>query len=358
MAASTTAGREEETLRLRTELSNMRRSLSWRITKPLRSISKLFRRDVSHQEPTPYSPRAAGRVSYLSEDEVLSHFPPYAGPGQPDSVTDFLGVRTQLAFLPNVGHWSGKVLGHPVESDAPGQETYVWGRSEWIGTLRSVLEAQGSLTAVELGAGWGPWLVAAAAAARRKDIKKIHLAAVEGSKEHVEYLSRHFLDNGLDPADHFIFAGVVGTYDGTAKFPKLLNPSHDYGGQADFEGGFDPAEHQDKKDCPKLLFDEFEEVPCIDLNTLLQKHPRVDLIHCDIQGAEGAVLSASIDELTSRVRRIVVGTHSRHVEARLLDLFVDAGWALEAEEHCRMAFARGRKTVTLDGVQVWRNDGV
>lgn len=358
MSAAATSNREEEVARLRIELAAMRRSLSWRVTKPLRSIAKFFRKDPTHLDPVLSVPASKRRALRISGEEAFSHFPPYTGPGTPGSYTDFLGVRTNVEFQPGVERWSGEVFGHPGEYDGSTEVTNAWARTEWIGTLKSVLEARGSLTVFELGAGWGPWLVAAAAAARRKGISKVRLVGVEGSKEHVDYMRRHFLDNGIDPVDHHLFTGVVGTYDGTAKFPKLRSPSDDYGAQAEFGAEADPAVLDDQRDCPKLAFDELEEVPCIALNTLLRQYSAVDLIHCDIQGAEGTVLGASIEELTKRVRRIVVGTHSRHVEAQLLDLFVDAGWTLETEEPCCMTFAPGRKTLSVDGVQVWRNDGV
>ncbi len=53
--------------------------------------------------------------------------------------------------------------------------------------LSSVLEAKDRLVAFELGAGWGPRLVTAAVAARRRGIRDIQLVGVEGSAEHVAF---------------------------------------------------------------------------------------------------------------------------------------------------------------------------
>src|SRR5258708_36888539 len=99
--------------------------------------------------------------------------------------------------------------------------------AEWIGTLRSVLEAQQRFTVVELGAGWAPWLVAGHNAARRKGIAEIHLMGVEGSPDHIDFMHQNFHDNGINPAAHRLIYGVVGTTDAGARFPRLDRPDID-----------------------------------------------------------------------------------------------------------------------------------
>ncbi len=74
------------------------------------------------------------------------------------------------------------------------------------------------------------------------------------------------------------------------------------------------------------------------LTTLLAGFARVDIIHCDIQGAEADVISAALPRMTRVVRRIVVGTHSRGIEDRLFGAFLDSGWRIESETAC--AFGR------------------
>jgi hypothetical protein len=103
---------------------------------------------------------------------------------------------------------------------------------EWAGALRAVLDATTGLVAAELGAGWGPWLVSLCRAAQLKGIQNIRLLAVEGSTEHYGYLLSHFADNGLDPREHTLLHGVVGTRDGVAEFPVLADPSSDWGSRA------------------------------------------------------------------------------------------------------------------------------
>ena len=102
---------------------------------------------------------------------------------------------------------------------AQSNERFLHSREEWLGCLNAVAAARGQIVAVELGAGWGPWLVAAYAAARRRGIRNIKLVGVEGLPEHVEMMRQHFIDNGIRPGDHTLYQAVVGTRDGTAWFP-------------------------------------------------------------------------------------------------------------------------------------------
>lgn len=99
------------------------------------------------------------------------------------------------------------------------------------------------------------------------------------------------------------------------------------------------------------------EVPCWSLAALLRDLPDlVALIHCDVQGVEADVLLAGSEALTSRVRRIVIGTHGRGIEGRLLDQFFGLGWTLEHEATCiYRQLGSGRLSLLEDGVQVWRN---
>jgi FkbM family methyltransferase len=276
--------------------------------------------------------------------EVLIHFPAWTGEAEPGFWRDFLGVRTRCSYLgDNYAVLSGTVEGTPGTEKHPLHDP-----AEWIGTLRSVMEAAatGRFVAVELGAGWAPWLVGAAAAAKSRGIKSIKLAGVEGSAQHFAFMQQHFRDNGLDPAAHLLLHAVAGNTDGTAGFPILCDPRTEWGAKADFHAA-------EKSDAAAF----FEEVPCISIETILKQLPPVDLIHCDIQGAEYEVMKAAAATLQSRVRRVVIGTHSRQIEADLLALFGNLGWTLEAECACRIdqPAPQGLPVLSKDGYQVWSN---
>lgn len=260
-------------------------------------------------------------------------FPPWSGPTEPEFYYDFLGVRTRIRYVP-VPEWvSGHIFGHP---DPDPKTHFLHTHAEWIGALRAILEAKDKLVAIELGAGWGPWVVAAYKAALLRGIANIKLVGVEGLFEHVEMMRQHCDDNGLTPEHRVLIYGVVGVEDGTAYFPIVPNPIADWGAHAAFVDTQPP---------------NTTAVRCISLPTLLSWFDCVDLIHCDIQGAEAHVFPAAIDDLNRKVRRVVIGTHSPDIHQILIDAFGAAGWRAEA-------LASGplnEHGYHEDGTQVWRN---
>jgi len=251
--------------------------------------------------------------------------------------TDRFGVRTRIGYLPPTYEtYSGKVGSADGTFDMELHEM-----EELNALLRSISTSKGQFAIMELGAGWGPWIVLGAQMARRRGLPTV-LMGVEGSSDHVQFMHTHMADNGLDPASHHVVHAVVGTQDGSAHFPKLPNPSHEWGAEARFD--LDPAGAA-----------EMETVSCVSLPTLLHRMPVLDFLHCDVQGAEADLFDAAIKAVNHRVRRACVGTHSRAIEAKLLDLFAGQGWVLEAEKPCSFSQAATKLVLVADGVQVWRN---
>lgn len=282
---------------------------------------------------------------------LLAGFKHYAGHGQPGFYMDFLGVRTRVHYVPEGRTYENQVVPLPTD-DRP----FLFETAEWEGMLRSVLEARGSLVAIELGAGWGPWLVSCHAAARQRGIDDIKLAGVEASEDHFACMLQHLRDNGIDPEQHDLFKGVVGKTDGFAYFPRLPDAHEDWGAQALIAHDEPGADTLDNVvDYRGTTFEKMDRVPSIALNSLLQRYDHIDVMHCDIQDSEGDVLPPAVDELSKRVRRVVVGTHSRKSEGALLEAFVAAGWTLEADRSCRYVFDKDRLVLLLDGIQVWAN---
>lgn len=303
------------------------------------SLEDIRRRFLQSSEFKEYLAAQSAALKQPSVDSaVLAAFPAYDGPGVEGFFTDFIGTRTRCSYLPDAYAGASGIVEGP-----PGTERFgLHEPPEWEGTLRSVLEARSRFVAVELGAGWGPWLVASARAAQLRGIADIRLAGVEGASGHYGFLLQHFRDNGIDPAAHDLLHAVVGVEDGVARFPKLDVPSADWGAQASYGDGH--------------ASEQFDEVPSVSIATLLSKLPPVDLLHCDVQGAEGDVLTAAADVLSSRVRRIVVGTHGRAIEDRLMASFGANGWVLEHESPCRFIQGpTGAMLLVADGTQVWRN---
>jgi FkbM family methyltransferase len=271
------------------------------------------------------------------DEEIIRSFPKYEGPGTPGFVTDFLGIRTRTSYISSLTA-DGAVEGYPIPGNfhATGLE--------WAGTLRAVLDAGPSVVAAELGAGWGPWLVTVARAAQSRGISDVRLIGVEGSRSHVEYMRTHFADNGLDPDRHTLLHGIAAAADGEAEFPVLDEPASQWGTAAIQAGEARPASGV-----------RTEVLRAYSLASLLDSCAAADLVHIDIQGHEADVVAASEAVLNQKVKRLVIGTHGRHLEQQLLDTLGRRGWTLESEEPCIFQQTESGLHLFIDGCQVWRN---
>ena len=281
----------------------------------------------------------------LLDFAIANAFAPFKKPESiPGNIRDFLGTTMSVRYLPaDHVHLGGMVSGSIPRPGGP----ELHGTAEWVGTLRSILECGDKFTAFELGAGWGPWLVASFFGARVRGIKDVNLVGVEASAEHFSFMRQHFAANGLDPDTFALHRAIIAPADGIAHFPKLHVGAEDYGANAVFNA--------DERDSAATR-GELEEVRAIGLTSLLSEHERVDLIHMDIQGHEEDVLRSAILSLNARVRRMIIGTHSRSIEGHLLDLLSAQGWICEFEQPCRMqSTADGKLLLVADGEQVWRN---
>jgi FkbM family methyltransferase len=239
--------------------------------------------------------------------EIMKKIPAWAETAEPDSYRDFLGVRTRVAYLPDAyRNFAGKVEGEPSTERAG----ICHDPLEWAGVLAAVSEAKDRFVCIELGAGWGPFVVGAAKAAQRRGIEEILLVAVEPVAERIEFLRQHFVDNGLDPNAHHIVQAVIARDHGTARFEKLED-ARDGDGRAIYYG------------LPNWLSVPdyaLENVQCVPLRTLMSNLAVVDVIHFDIQGAEWEIISRAIDLLNEKVRRLVIGTHRREIEQGACEL--------------------------------------
>lgn len=289
--------------------------------------------------------RALGLVGALNDEELglLYHF---QQPAEPigDSIISFIGARTRVDVMATLRGAGGVVEGLPLPCNFHGDI------HEWLGLLRAVRGAHESFVAVELGAGWGPWLVAGALAARRRGIEQVSLTAVEGDAGKLPMIEQHFRDNGLDPAQHRIVHGVVAARDGHARFPEPADASVDWGAAS-----LDGEARHGRRDGNALRPDRIVKLPAWSLTSLLEPHERVDFVHCDIQGDEVAVLSSGRRVLDRKVAWLVVGTHGRDLELELLRRFSERGWTLEYEQPCRLSQQQGAVVLAVDGVQVWSN---
>ncbi len=256
-------------------------------------------------------------------------------------VKNFVGTRTRVshasAFSP---------LGGFCCNDIPTRaQDYHAEPVEYVGTLRAIEAGAGAFVGVELGAGWGSWAVTSGFVARRMGRSPIRLYAVEGNDRKIANIRTHFADNGFDPDAHVQVSAVIGASDGYALFP-ITEATEGWGSSAIFT--------ESDEDRPG-----YERVRSISLETLLKDEPLIDFIHFDIQGAEADAVAAAIGMLTAKVRYMVIGTHSRVIEGKLIETLQSHGWLLENEQPSRSR--RGRNSIEVliaDGTQVWRNPAI
>jgi FkbM family methyltransferase len=298
---------------------------------------------AQHQED---EPRGCSR----SEAEaVFSKFRKHQESGRHGFVTNFLGGLTDVRFVA-LDSLSGVAEGYPIPGNFHGDTL------EWIGTLRSASDADSSFNMLELGAGWAPWCVIGYIAAKQRGIGSIKVIAVEGDAGHIKFILQTFAANGIGPDVGEAIHGVVGLTDGEALFPKAIDASRVYGGTAALsEADKTVGAFAEFTASQFALLEGAEQLPCFSLTTLMRDFDKLDLIHCDIQGAEGNLFENAIDLVSSKVKRIVVGTHSFKIDRQLASLFPKNNWELEGINACVMRESDRKPIIVHDGVQVWRN---
>jgi FkbM family methyltransferase len=265
-----------------------------------------------------------------------------------------------------------------MNDDVPSQVPFVGTRYprfdeeyfEWIDLLEAVAAANGRFTMVELGAGWGRWLINAAAAARQCGVTEFSLVGVEAEPTHFHWMQQHFHDNDVDPEVHTLINAAVSPAGGSVRF-HVGDPSAWYGQAIDMNQPHveRPTRLRKVRSLLELRQNSTElpiveeptdrrivEVPAITLSAILGELEFVDLADLDIQGAEADVLESAEELLSSKVNRVHIGTHSEENEARLRALFGRLGWEKLND------YASGAEVETpwgaiefQDGVQTWRN---
>ncbi len=288
---------------------------------------------------------------YTDDDAALIRR--YAQSGltaQRDYLVDFIGVRTHHSALWSaIGHLKGTIGSLPFPADHHAEAI------EWVGLLKAVESCTDRFVAMELGAGWGPWITAGAVVAQRIGVPEIRLTGVEADPGRFEMMNRHLTDNGFDPREHRLIQGAVGAKRGLARWPSISNAAEAGGARPVREANLgDAAYSGDLADGMDVEVHSFRE--------LLLLEPQWDFVHIDIQGWEAEVLASCGATLSERVRWLVVGTHSRALDGAVLGQMWQQGWVLENEKPTKFEFRQNSASLEamtqIDGTQVWRNPAV
>ncbi len=313
----------------------------------VRALRRRVRRLLHPEPPAPPDELQIYRGYTQADLAVFEPFDIRPAP-TPGFVTDFHGGRTRTSLLwDSARPLDGTVLPRPIPADYHAETI------EWVGTLRSVLEARGGYAAMEVGAGMGPWLVAAGVAARLRGLSPIRLAGIEADPARFAAMRQNLADNGFDPDAQMLIEGAAGATAGIAHWPVREDARNDAGMRPVRDGVADDAAYYEG-DVGRAM-----EVKVHALGPLLAREPRWDLLHIDIQGGEGELCAGVIDAMSKHVRRLVVATHSRVLDGAVMATMRAARWRLEAEKPTRFIpqddIASLERMATHDGTQVWRN---
>lgn len=279
----------------------------------------------------------------FAKDPIFSQFTPWEGRADAGFDLNFVGQRTDVTF--NAG-WADEERMKDRYAWPPypalGEETF-----EWINLLSAILEAKDKFNMIELGAGYGRWVISAACALRRTRANlPFKLMAVEGDPTHYGWMIKHFADNGINRQDHRLINAAVSDKDGEVIFTKADDPSLHYGQLI-----VDRAEYAERfghKAAPNTR--------CFALATLLKEFDIVDVIDMDIQGAELSVVSACPAELSAKVRRVHIGTHGVELESGLRTFFRGLGWSCQWDFGTQGVRDTPYGSVRFeDGAQTWIN---
>src|SRR6201999_3912496 len=97
----------------------------------------------------------------------------------------------------------------------------------------------------------------------------------------------------------------------------------------------------------QLATGRYDELPVLALDEVVGAVPRVDLLHMDIQGGEADFVHDCMATLSEKVAYLVIGTHSRAIEGRLMTDLLAAGWVLEIERPCDFTLSPSTGPVTV-----------
>lgn len=218
--------------------------------------------------------------------------------------------------------------------------------AEWAAVLRAVDISGDNYRVAELGCGWGCWVLNSGCAARWTG-RQVQLIGIEGDAEHLKFAQQGIQDNGFEEAEYTLIRGIAAPDTGMALFP-IVNDAGDVWGS---EPIFDASEAQISEAVEKGTHELLEMYP---ISTIAEEEP-LDLLHIDIQGGEADLIDDCLKELNALVRYIVIGTHSRQIEGRIMNTLLSAGWQLEIERPAIFSIVDGFPHIQVDGVQGWRN---
>jgi len=258
-------------------------------------------------------------------------------------LTNFVGLKIAPEYMPeSIRNRIGTVECPPIPAN--------WHAdiSEFGAVLRAVdLSSTPYFIMGELGCGWGCWMGISGLLAKKKGLD-ITLYGIEGDKRHISWANENMVNNGFSQKEYHIVEGIASATSGKALFPIIDKGIMNYG----LKPIFNASEQEVRK---ALESKSHSLLPMVTLGRLFRDESRVDLLHIDIQGGEVDLISGSMDYLSKHVSYLVIGTHSRSIEGKLIDILLKNGWIFEIERPAIFHMKQNELVTSVDGVQGWRN---
>lgn len=186
---------------------------------------------------------------------------------------------------------------------------------QWFKWMVSKLSNKETPNLIEVGSGWGAWCLAMAGLLKDKDY---HCYAIEANPEYIELTKQHLIGQGIKCQ---IIECAVTDKIGTVRFNTDFVPF----GQGIIFDGFIKGSHKLAWlwGILHLLFHKTVKVKTLTLDSLLDKYQidHVDILQMDIQGTEvKAIQGAEASIINNRIDYLMIGTHHRNNNLKLLDL--------------------------------------
>lgn len=245
----------------------------------------------------------------------IKSFTPWLGQADGVFLYNFLGVKTDPKFR---NGFKPTPKGMHISNYPHPDQTYF----ELLFLINSVNNAGGKeFSMIELGAGYGYWLVIASKLLERAKGEQVvpRLTGVEMETGRFHWMEEHFSNNGLDPTQHHLIHAAVSDHSGSARYLRRRDSSSEYGlslqrivGWRSYRGAGNTAGGT--------------EIRCVSLRDLLESENYVNFVHVDVQREEWVVIRHGLEELTKKVGWLLIGTHSSWQYRRLQRLLERRGW--------------------------------
>ncbi|PVM89681.1 hypothetical protein DDF62_11270 [Caulobacter radicis] len=285
--------------------------------------------------------RHGSRLDGRLDIGLLSEFAAPGLQGRADYVTDFLGGLTRTGVLAWAHDKGGQVEAPPVLGNLFGS------LPEWLAVLAAVKAAaergRQRFVAVEIGAAWGPWLVAAGLAARSKQIDAVRLVGVEPAPELCAVMREHLSVNGFTEEETTVIQAAVIPGAEAAEHPILAHPSIEFGHRSA------------PRPSAKRSRDGWRSCKTVDVQEIFSQEPEIDLLVLTTGGEEREILS-SIDLTTGPVRAILLSTHTPRADLEIWEMLSAAKWRNVVSQPCEIQQDGADPAIlhTLrDGCQLW-----